>query len=109
MSRDENQQDQPGLWDESTENQPAGRRSRRRHSPSSAVPDTPATPAANVPTVVDHLWSVADVAAYLGVPKKTIYSWRTAGKGPKGFRIGKHVRWHPRTVFEWSLRLEDEQ
>jgi len=109
MSRDENQPDQPGLWDEFTEEQPASRRSRRRTSPSSAAPDTPMTPAAKVPTELDHLWSVADVAAFLGVPKKTIYSWRTTGKGPKGFRVGKHLRWHPRTVFEWSLRLEDEQ
>jgi hypothetical protein len=52
---------------------------------------------------------VDDVSAFLGVPKGTIYGWRTAGKGPKGFRVGKHLRWHPRTVFEWSLRLEDEQ
>ncbi|UMG94386.1 helix-turn-helix domain-containing protein [Nocardioides sp. TF02-7] len=50
-----------------------------------------------------------DVAAFLGVPKKTIYSWRTAGKGPKGFRVGKYLRWHPRTVHEWSLRQEDDQ
>ncbi len=109
MSRDENQPDQPGLWDELTEKQPASRRSRRRPSPSSAAPDTPAPPTAKAPTELDHLWSVADVAVFLGVPKKTIYCWRTAGKGPKGFRVGKHLRWHPRAVFEWSLRLEDEQ
>jgi predicted DNA-binding transcriptional regulator AlpA len=52
---------------------------------------------------------VDDVAVFLGVPKKTIYAWRTAGKGPKGFRVGKHLRWHARTVFAWSLQQEDEQ
>jgi predicted DNA-binding transcriptional regulator AlpA len=52
---------------------------------------------------------VDDVAAFLGVPKKTIYSWRTIGQGPKGFRVGKHLRWHPRTVLEWSMRQEDDQ
>ena len=109
MSRNENQSDQPGLWDEFTEEQPARRRSRPRPSPSAAAPDTPVTPAAKAPTELGRLWSVDEVAAFLGVPKKTIYSWRTAGKGPKGFRVGKHLRWHPRTVFEWSLRLEDEQ
>ena len=50
-----------------------------------------------------------DVSIFLGVPKRTIYAWRTAGKGPKGFRVGKHLRWHPRTVFAWSLQQEDEQ
>lgn len=109
MSRDGNQPDQPGLWDELAEKQPAGRRSRRRPAPAPTAPDMLVMPSTKVPTELDHLWSVADVAAFLGVPKKTIYSWRTAGKGPKGFRVGKHLRWHPSTVFEWSLRLEDEQ
>jgi predicted DNA-binding transcriptional regulator AlpA len=109
MSRDENPRDQPGLWDEFTESQPAPRRSRGRPSLPSAAPDTPAPPVATTPNERDHLWSVADVATFLGVPKKTIYSWRTTGKGPKGFRVGKHLRWHPRTVLERSLRLEEEQ
>ena len=31
-----------------------------------------------------ELWSIEDVANYLGVPKQTIYSWRHTGYGPKG-------------------------
>lgn len=109
MNHDENQSDQPGLWDESAEKQSASRRPLRRPSIPSATPDTPVAQTAQAPAELARLWSVEDVAAFLGVPKKTLYSWRTAGKGPKGFRVGKHLRWHPRTVLEWSLRLEDEQ
>lgn len=105
MSSNENQRDQPGLWDDPEPSEPATDRPRRRRMPTPATRDMP--PAAR--PEVAQLWTVDDVSVFLGVPKATIYGWRTAGKGPKGFRVGKHLRWHPRTVFEWSLRLEDEQ
>ena len=109
MSRDENELDQPALWDEFTDSEPLRQRSRALPPSTAAARETPSTPTAKAQPAVDRLWTVDEVAAFLGVPKKTIYSWRTASKGPKGFRVGKHLRWHPRTVFEWSLRLEGEQ
>jgi excisionase family DNA binding protein len=56
-----------------------------------------------------ELWDIDDVANYLGVPKQTIYAWRHTGKGPKGFRVGKDLRWHARTVIAWTLGLERDQ
>lgn len=53
-----------------------------------------------------HLWTVDQVAYYLGVPKKTIYCWRTSGYGPQGFRVGKYLRWRAETVVEWTRQLE---
>ena len=47
------------------------------------------------------LWSVDQVADYLGVPKQTIYQWRTKGYGPKGVKIGKHVKFRPEDVEAW--------
>jgi len=105
MSRNENQPGQPGLWDDPEPSEPATDRPRRRRTFTSVASDTRPTARPEVA----RLWTVDDVSTFLGVPKATIYGWRTAGKGPKGFRVGKHLRWHPRTVFEWSLRLEDEQ
>jgi len=58
---------------------------------------------------IQDLWDAARVAAYLGVPKQTLYAWRHTGNGPKGFRVGKHLRWHPHTVVEWTLALERDQ
>ena len=44
----------------------------------------------------ERLMSVQELADYLAVPVKTIYAWRYHGEGPRGFRIGRHVRfrWH---------------
>lgn len=55
------------------------------------------------------LWDIDDLAAFLGVTKQTIYSWRTTGYGPRGFRVGKHLRWRPATVVAWTVRLEGRQ
>jgi predicted DNA-binding transcriptional regulator AlpA len=37
-------------------------------------------------TTSDRLWSVHDVADYLGIPHKTLYNWRTRGIGPRARR-----------------------
>jgi excisionase family DNA binding protein len=47
------------------------------------------------------LLSVEDVADYLGVPKNTLYQWRTKGYGPAGRRIGKYVRYRSEDVDSW--------
>jgi excisionase family DNA binding protein len=51
--------------------------------------------------MTERLWTVDDVADYLGVPKQTLYQWRTRGFGPAGSRIGKHVRYNPADVKSW--------
>ncbi|HEX3646891.1 MAG TPA: helix-turn-helix domain-containing protein [Pseudonocardiaceae bacterium] len=51
--------------------------------------------------MTERLWTVDDVAEYLGVPKQTLYQWRTRGYGPVGSRIGKHVRYNPADVKSW--------
>lgn len=50
---------------------------------------------------MNRLWTVEDVAEYLGVPRNTLYQWRTKGYGPRGVRIGKHVRYRPDDVNAW--------
>lgn len=49
----------------------------------------------------EALWTVRDVARFLGVPAKTIYTWRARGDGPPGFRVGKHLRFRPAEVESW--------
>ena len=88
-------QDQSALWD-----QPDDRRPRRPTHPQ--LPDhRPIRPMEH-----QELWNIDDVANYLGVPKQTVYSWRTTGYGPQGFRVGKHLRWRATTVITWALGLE---
>jgi excisionase family DNA binding protein len=67
------------------------------------LPDPPRRPLAT-----DRLWSVHDVAYYLDVPVQTIYSWRSAGTGPPGRRVGKRLRFRPADVRDWVESLTTE-
>lgn len=123
MSGDGKDPQQPGLWDVPSPVGGVEGRPRRRPAGSTgapvdttrsaepAAPPTPASPPATsiAPLDMRELWGVDEVSAYLGVPRQTLYAWRHTGKGPKGFRVGKHLRWHPRTVVEWTFELERQQ
>jgi predicted DNA-binding transcriptional regulator AlpA len=110
MGKDTNGPDQPMLWgDEQPGIRPTAIRSRR---PSSRTARTPTALPDRLPPAPTHhqeLWDINVVATYLGVPKQTIYGWRTTGYGPQGFRVGKHLRWRSCTVIDWILRLEQDE
>ena len=55
----------------------------------------------------DRLLSVGDLAAYLGVPVKTLYQWRHKGIGPRGLRVGRHLRYRPKDIDSWLDGLDD--
>lgn len=55
----------------------------------------------------DPLWSIDEVAAYLNVPKGTLYRWRTMSYGPRGKRVGRHLRYRASEVIAWFTALED--
>lgn len=93
MAKDADHQLQPALWDAADRPEASGSRSR------STQPRAAAAGAG-------ELWTIDQVADYLGVPKQTIYCWRTTGYGPQGFRVGKHLRWRATTVLGWVTDLE---
>lgn len=49
----------------------------------------------------DQLATPADVAAYLGVPVKTLYQWKYRGIGPSVHKVGRHLRYRWREVDAW--------
>jgi excisionase family DNA binding protein len=49
----------------------------------------------------NSLWSPQQVADYLGVPLATVSRWRYERTGPRGIRVGKHVRYRQRDVETW--------
>jgi excisionase family DNA binding protein len=49
----------------------------------------------------EALLSIAELAAYLGVPVATIYRWRHEHQGPVGYRIGRYIRYRARDIEEW--------
>ncbi len=57
------------------------------------------------PGTLERLWSTAQLAEHLGVPIKTIHQWHYQRKGPRGFRVGRHLRFRPADIRAW----EDEQ
>lgn len=50
---------------------------------------------------LDPLLSVDELAEYLGVPIRTIYDWRQTGHGPRGIRIGRHLKYAVSDVTAW--------
>lgn len=55
----------------------------------------------------ERLWGVREVAEYLGVPVGTLYQWRYHGRGPRGRRVGRYVRYDPDDVRTWFASLTD--
>lgn len=48
------------------------------------------------------------LAESLGIPIRTLYMWRSRGVGPRGYKIGKHVRYKAQDVEEWLETRSDE-
>jgi excisionase family DNA binding protein len=58
-------------------------------------------------SVLDPLVTITGLAEYLGVPVKTIYEWRQAGRGPVGVRIGRHLKFRLSDVQAWIEAQRD--
>lgn len=56
---------------------------------------------------MERLWTIEDVADYLGIPKNTLYQWRAKEYGPKGIRMGKYVRYRVDDVQAWVAKLSE--
>ncbi|MGD9987141.1 helix-turn-helix transcriptional regulator [Pseudonocardia sp.] len=57
---------------------------------------------------MDKLLTLQQLAELLGVPEATVYQWRSKGYGPRGLRVGKHVRYRPADVEKWLTSLAHE-
>jgi excisionase family DNA binding protein len=53
------------------------------------------------------LLTVREAAEFLGVPAQTLYAWRTAGKGPRAVKVGRHLRYRPEALGAWLEQLEE--
>jgi DNA-binding transcriptional MerR regulator len=58
-------------------------------------------------TARDRLWSVQDVADYLGIPPRTLYNWRTRGIGPHARRVGRYLRYQEHEVRAWFIAQDE--
>ena len=51
--------------------------------------------------------SIEAFAAELDVPVRTVYAWRSRGLGPRGYKIGRHIRFRRSDVEAWLERQAD--
>ena len=56
---------------------------------------------------MEKMLKAQEVADGLGVPLATIYAWRATGKGPRGHRVGKFIRFKASDVEVWLERQAD--
>jgi excisionase family DNA binding protein len=84
-------------------------------APGTAAATGPARPVETEPA--DHLGmggafepalSLKELAAQLHVSVQTLYDLRSQGRGPTGFRVGRHLRFRQSEIEAWLLRMEDE-
>lgn len=58
--------------------------------------------------VTERMISPKELAALLQVPLQTIYQWRYRGGGPRGYRVGRHVRFRMSDVEAWLADRAEE-
>ncbi|MFI6210162.1 helix-turn-helix transcriptional regulator [Streptomyces sp. NPDC051041] len=61
-------------------------------------PDPRATLRSGLP---DRYLTPNDIAEMFEVPLETVYQWRKKRTGPRGFRVGKHLRYDPADVWAY--------
>ncbi len=49
----------------------------------------------------EELWTPEQTSNYLHVPVPTLHTWRARSKGPKAYRVGRHLRYDPADVAAW--------
>ncbi|MFI5622782.1 helix-turn-helix transcriptional regulator [Nocardioides sp. NPDC051685] len=73
---------------------------------------TPVTPSRHIDRHADEtaqmgaVVTLSELAAQLHVNVQTLYDLRSQGRGPRGFRVGRQLRFRLAEVEEWLARLE---
>jgi excisionase family DNA binding protein len=58
-------------------------------------------------TGLEPVLTTSELAAHLGVPVQTIHDLRHSGRGPRGFRVGRELRYRLSGVQDWLAGLEE--
>lgn len=56
----------------------------------------------------DAIWGKAQLADFLGISPRTFDQWRYRGTGPRGFRVGRYVKWRKSEVLRWVTEQESQ-
>ncbi|MEU6134746.1 helix-turn-helix domain-containing protein [Nocardioides sp. NPDC047086] len=58
--------------------------------------------------VLEPTLTIKELAAQLHVAVQTLYDLRSQGRGPRGFRVGRHLRFRVSEIKTWLAGLEAE-
>lgn len=72
---------------------------------------TPTTPnptldPSSSPPGLDPVLTLSQLATQLGVTVQTLYDLRCQGRGPRGFRVGRELRFRVSEIDAWIARME---
>jgi excisionase family DNA binding protein len=59
-------------------------------------------------TLIEQVLSLSELCTHLGVSAQTIYDLRCQGRGPRGFRVGRELRFRISEVQAWLDRMEQD-
>lgn len=57
--------------------------------------------------ILDAVLTLSELATRLRVSVQTIYDLRSQGRGPRGFRVGRELRFRVGEVDAWLARMEE--
>ena len=63
-------------------------------------------PARTLPGL-ESVLTTSELAAHLGVPVQTIHDLRHSGRGPRGIRVGRELRFRLSEIQSWLADLEE--
>ena len=55
---------------------------------------------------LDPVVTLSQLAARLGVSVQTLYDLRSQGRGPRGFRVGRELRFRVSEIAAWLTQME---
>lgn len=64
------------------------------------------TTESSLPAELRAVLTLSELAEMLGVPAQTLYDLRSQGRGPRGFRVGRELRFRMSEIEAWIARLE---
>jgi predicted DNA-binding transcriptional regulator AlpA len=60
------------------------------------------------PAPFGEVVTLSELCAHLHVPAQTLYDLRSQGRGPRGFRVGRELRFRAGEIEAWLASLEAE-
>ncbi len=58
--------------------------------------------------LIEQCLSLTELCAHLQVSVQTIYDLRSQGRGPRGFRVGRGLRFRISEIEAWLARMEQD-